>query len=137
MLLSSLAEFIGTGMLVFLGCMGCVQSLGVVPSHLQITLNFGLTVLLVIQVMQMKQKNQKRFNFFITTIIYYFLYFQCIAHISHAHINPSITLGAFILGKKSLKESILYIIAQTLGGIGGYALLKVRLKTNFCNKKNI
>lgn len=47
---SGLAELIGTAMLVFLGCMGCVGSLGVQPSLLQISFAFGLVVMLVIQV---------------------------------------------------------------------------------------
>lgn len=48
--LTALAEMIGTSMLVFLGCMGCIGSLGVIPSHLQIALTFGLAVMIVIQV---------------------------------------------------------------------------------------
>lgn len=48
--LTALAETIGTSMLVFVGCMGCIGSLGVVPSHLQVALTFGLAVMLVIQV---------------------------------------------------------------------------------------
>lgn len=49
-LLAGLAELIGTSILVLVGCMGCVGSLGVVPPHLQITLTFGLAVMVVIQV---------------------------------------------------------------------------------------
>lgn len=48
--LSATAEFAGTAMLVFLGCGGCIGSMGVIPSHLQITLTFGLAVMIVIQV---------------------------------------------------------------------------------------
>lgn len=48
--LTALAEVIGTSMLVFIGCMGCVGSLGVAPSHLQIALTFGLAVMIVVQV---------------------------------------------------------------------------------------
>lgn len=55
-LLAGLAELIGTSMLVFLGCMGCVGSLGVVPSGLQIALTFGLVVMVVIQVSGLYQK---------------------------------------------------------------------------------
>ncbi|XP_033221735.1 aquaporin AQPcic-like isoform X2 [Belonocnema kinseyi] len=93
----SLAELIGTGILVFLGCLGCVGSLGTTPSTLSASLIFGLTVLLVI---------------------------QGIGHISGAHINPAITVGAIVLGKKSLPIAIIYIIAQLIGGILGYGLLK-------------
>lgn len=46
----ALAEVLGTGLLVFLGCMGCIGGFGIAPSHLQITINFGLAVLIVIQV---------------------------------------------------------------------------------------
>lgn len=49
-LIAGLAELIGTGILVFLGCMGCVAGLGVVPFHLQIALTFGFAVAVVIQV---------------------------------------------------------------------------------------
>lgn len=49
-LVAGAAELIGTSILVFVGCMGCVASLGVVPPHLQITLTFGLAVMVVIQV---------------------------------------------------------------------------------------
>lgn len=45
-----LAELLGTALLVYLGCMGCVSGLGNEPSHIQITLNFGLAVMICIQV---------------------------------------------------------------------------------------
>jgi glycerol uptake facilitator-like aquaporin len=50
MFLTGLAELIGTFILVFVGCMGCIGSLGVLPKHLQITLTFGLAVMVAIQV---------------------------------------------------------------------------------------
>ncbi|XP_011310561.1 aquaporin AQPAe.a [Fopius arisanus] len=94
-----LAEFIGTGLLVFLGCMGCVGSLGGNPPEpLQISFVFGLAVMLII---------------------------QSIGHISGAHINPSITVGSVVLGKKSLKVASVYLFAQCLGAIAGYGMLKV------------
>lgn len=49
-LITGLAELIGTAILVLMGCMGCIGSLGVVPFHLQITLTFGLAIMVVIQV---------------------------------------------------------------------------------------
>lgn len=97
-LLAGLAEMIGTSILVFIGCMGCVGSLGVVPPHLQITLNFGFAVMVVI---------------------------QCIGHISQAHINPAVTVGAVVLGKKTIPEALVYIVSQIIGGILGYGMLKV------------
>ena len=44
------AEMIGTAILVFLGCMGCVGSLGTRPSSLQVSFIFGFAVMLIIQV---------------------------------------------------------------------------------------
>ena len=46
----ALAELLGTAMLLFLGCMGGIGGLTSQPSHLQVTLNFGLAVLIVITV---------------------------------------------------------------------------------------
>jgi len=53
MFLTGLGELIGTFIVVFVGCMGCIGSLGVLPKHLQITLNFGLAVMVAIQVSQL------------------------------------------------------------------------------------
>ncbi|XP_015430967.1 PREDICTED: aquaporin-like [Dufourea novaeangliae] len=97
-LIPSLAEILGTSILVFTGCMGCVNSMGVVPSHLQIALTFGLAVMIVI---------------------------QSIGHISDAHVNPAITVGAIILGKKSIADGLCYLLAQILGGVMGFGMLKV------------
>jgi len=97
-LIAGLAELIGTGILVFLGCMGCVAGLGVVPFHLQIALTFGFAVAVVI---------------------------QCIGHISQAHVNPAVTVGAVILGKKTIPEALVYIVSQLIGAILGFGMLKV------------
>lgn len=64
--------------------------------------------------------------FYFTSSTFIFYFSQSIGHISGAHINPSITVAALILGKKSLSMSILYIIAQCIGGMLGYGLLKVK-----------
>ncbi|XP_076397764.1 aquaporin AQPcic isoform X2 [Megachile rotundata] len=97
-LLFGLGEIIGTALLVFIGCTGCIASLNVTPTVLQISLTFGFAVMVAI---------------------------QCTGHISDAHINPSITIAAMILGKKSLPMSLLYICCQCVGALLGYGLLKV------------
>lgn len=96
--IAGLAELIGVALLVFIGCMGCNAGLGVLPTHLQITQTFGLAVMVVIQVF---------------------------GHISQAHVNPAVTVGAVILGKKTIPEALVYFVSQMIGGIVGFGLLKV------------
>ncbi|XP_017881501.1 aquaporin-like [Ceratina calcarata] len=94
----AIAEVIGTGILVFLGCGGCIASLGIEPQTLQIAMTFGLAVMIAI---------------------------QSVGHISGAHINPSITTAALILGKLSLPMTILYIGSQCVGSMLGFAIIKM------------
>ncbi|XP_012226157.1 aquaporin [Linepithema humile] len=95
--LTALAELIGTAILVFLGCTACVGSMEESPKQLQIAFAFGIAVMISI---------------------------QCVGHISGAHLNPAITVAAMILGKKSLLMSGFYVVAQCLGALLGYGLLK-------------
>ena|SRR5690349_18445730 len=64
-----LAETIATGLLVFLGCMGCVSGPHFVPTHLTICLNFGLAVMLILNIFGM---------------------------VSGGHLNPAVTLAAVV-----------------------------------------
>lgn len=91
-----LAELIGTGLLVFLGCMGCIAWPG--NTHLQMTINFGLVVMMIIQV------------------------FGCV---SGAHLNPAITAAAFVYKILSIQMACLYFVGQLIGAFMGYGLLKV------------
>ncbi|KYN37568.1 Aquaporin AQPAe.a [Trachymyrmex septentrionalis] len=98
-----LGESIGTSILIFLGCMACMGSMkpyipGIGPSVIQVSFAFGLAVMIAI---------------------------QCVGHISGAHLNPAITIAALILGKKSLIMAGFYIIAQCLGALLGYGMLKI------------
>nr|XP_033337306.1 aquaporin-like isoform X1 [Megalopta genalis] len=102
-LLTGFSEVLGTAILVLVGCMGCVASLGVVPSHLQIALTFGLAVMLVI---------------------------QSVGHISHAHVNPAITVGSIVLGKKTVSEGVVYLVSQLMGAVIGYGMLKMVTPAN-------
>lgn len=76
-----LSESLGTALLVFLGCMGCI-SWGHEYNHLQTVLTFGLVVLIVVQI------------------------FGCV---SGAHINPAVTVAAYVYNLVS-KEVRLIII---------------------------
>lgn len=67
----AVAETIGTTMLIFFGCMGCVDLgiPGLKPSHLTICLGFGLAVMLIINIFGI---------------------------VSGAHLNPAVTLAAYV-----------------------------------------
>lgn len=91
-----LAELIGTGLLLFFGCAGCIPWFG--SNHLQIVLNFGLAVMAVVQI------------------------FGCI---SGAHFNPAVTIAAFICKRVDINTACLYFVAQLIGSFMGFGLLKV------------
>ncbi|XP_017837135.1 aquaporin AQPcic-like [Drosophila busckii] len=93
-----LAEVLGTAILVFLGCGGCIKTNLFPNNHLQLAFNFGLAVLIAI---------------------------QCVGCISGAHLNPAVTVGAYIYGKISLSMSLVYFVAQIVGAFAGYALLQI------------
>lgn len=98
-LVLGLAELLGTALLLFLGCMGCVSKADIVPSpHHLSALIFGLSVLLIIQLF---------------------------GHISGAHLNPAVTLSCALQGKLRPLLVPIYIIAQFLGGLLGFGALKV------------
>ncbi|XP_022902197.1 aquaporin AQPAe.a-like isoform X5 [Onthophagus taurus] len=99
-----LAEFFGTAMLLFIGCMGCAFDLkhpfpGFAPA-----LTFGLAVMVIVQI---------------------FL------HISGSHINPIITIAVVIFGAMKPLVAGIYITAQMLGGIFGFGLIKLLLTEHF------
>lgn len=108
--LTALAEVIGTSMLIFVGCMGCVGSLGVIPSHFQIAMTFGLAVMIVV---------------------------QTVGHLSAAHVNPAITVGSVVLGLKTIPEGLVYILSQMVGGVIGYGMLKVVTPSGRLTSKTI
>ncbi|XP_012277089.1 aquaporin AQPAe.a [Orussus abietinus] len=94
-----LAEIVGTAALLFIGCMGCIGTMGPSPPPpLQTALTFGLTVNLIIMML---------------------------GHISGAHLNPAVTIGAVIVGLKSIPTGIIYVIGQFIGATIGYGTLKM------------
>lgn len=99
-----LAELVGTGLLVFLGCMGCVKNdIFRDNNHLQMTLNFGLVILVVV---------------------------QCFGCVSGSHLNPAVTVAAFVYDMVSAPMAAVYVCGQMLGGFIGYGLLKAVLPEN-------
>ncbi|WP_047447547.1 aquaporin Z [Alistipes sp. ZOR0009] len=89
------AEFIGTFVLVLIGC-GSAVIAGSQIGFLGISMAFGLAVLVMV---------------------------YAIGNISGCHINPAITISMLVAGKISGKDTVGYLVAQFLGGIVGALIL--------------
>lgn len=70
-----LSELLGTAMLMFLGCMSCIQWNGP-PNPLQTAIAFGMIVMVIIQI------------------------FGCV---SGAHLNPAVTIAAVVYDLLSIQ----------------------------------
>jgi len=89
------AEFIGTMVLVLFGCGAAV--LGPAPfDQLAVSLAFGLAIVAMA---------------------------YGIGPVSGCHVNPAVSLAAFVAGRMSLKDMGLYWVAQILGAVAGAAIL--------------
>ena len=97
------AELIGTFLLVLGGC-GTAIFAGHAVGFLGVAIAFGLTVVAMA---------------------------YGIGHISGAHLNPAVSVGAFVAGRMNSKDLALYIVAQVLGGIIAASALAFILKS--CN----
>jgi aquaporin Z len=84
-----IAELIGTFILVFFGC-GTAVIAGPQVGVLGIALAFGLALIAAA---------------------------YGIGAISGAHINPAVSLGAFLAGRLSAQRLLIYVVAQCLGAI--------------------
>ncbi|XP_014094121.1 aquaporin AQPAn.G [Bactrocera oleae] len=91
-----LGEFIGTAMLVFLGCMGGSYDDSLEHSVFQSAFTIGLVVMVIS---------------------------HCFGCICGAHLNPAITLAVYIYDMISLTMAGVYILGQLLGAFLGYALM--------------
>lgn len=96
-----IAEFIGTAVLVFMGCgtamlVGCDAASG--SGYLITALAFGLSIVAMA---------------------------YSIGNISGCHINPAVSLAMLIRGSIDLSEYAGYVIAQVLGGFFGSCVLAV------------
>ncbi len=94
-----IAEFIGTAVLVTLGCgtamlVGCDASQG--SGYLLTALAFGLVIVGMA---------------------------YCVGNISGCHINPAVSLGVFMSGGMKAKEFGGYVVAQCLGALAGAGIL--------------
>ncbi|HEY3720295.1 MAG TPA: aquaporin [Roseiarcus sp.] len=100
----SLAEFIGTFALVFIGCGAAViGGMGSGPTAIDllgISTAFGLAIVAMA---------------------------YGIGPISGCHVNPAVSFGVYVAGAMSLEDMIRYWIAQILGAIVGAAVLYIIL----------
>lgn len=93
-----IAEFFGTMIFILMGCCAAVY-----PNYdVNIASGFGSAI---------------AFGLAVVTMVY------TIGGVSGCHINPAITLGAWITKRITRKDAIMYMIAQVLGTIVGLALL--------------
>jgi aquaporin Z len=90
-----LAEFIGTFVLVFMGCGSAVLA-GKYIGFVGISFAFGLSVLVMV---------------------------YAIGGISGCHINPAISISMLASGKMKAKDAAVYVLVQCLGAVVASAVL--------------
>lgn len=94
-----IAEFIGTAVLVTVGCgtamlVGCNPAQG--SGYILTALAFGLVIVGMA---------------------------YCVGNISGCHINPAVSLGVLMSGGMSVKDFFGYVVAQCLGALAGAGIL--------------
>lgn len=111
-----IAEMIGTMVLVLMGCGSAVfagdaaGAVGFGVGTLGVAFAFGLAVVAMA---------------------------YTIGGISGCHINPAITLGAFVAGRINSKDAMMYMIFQVIGAIIGSAIIYALLSTGSHNGPTI
>ncbi len=99
----AIAEFVGAFALIFIGAGSVVilsQTLGGGTAVLGIALAHGLVLAIMV---------------------------TNLGHISGAHFNPAVTVGAWVAGKIETARALAYIVAQFAGAIAGAGLLRLAL----------
>ncbi|MCL1879720.1 MAG: aquaporin [Actinomycetia bacterium] len=94
-----IAEFVGTLVLVFMGC-GSAVLLGcdVPGGHLAVALCFGLAIVAMA---------------------------YAIGNVSGCHVNPAVSLALLLDKRISIVDFVGYVVAQVVGAIAGAGLLKM------------
>ena len=90
-----IAELIGTFVLVLMGCGSAVLA-GSAAGIVGISFAFGLSVLAMV---------------------------YAIGGISGCHINPAVSISMLAAGKLSVKDTVIYVVAQCIGAVVGAAAL--------------
>jgi aquaporin Z len=97
------AEFLGTGILVFIAVGTATETFGF---HL-----FGLSFAAGVATTALA------FGLVLIALVY------AIGPISGCHVNPAVTMGFITAGRMKLAEGVAYMVAQVVGAIGGAYLL--------------
>jgi aquaporin Z len=96
-----IAEFIGTFVLVFIGC-GTAATVGCDPKagsgYILTALAFGLVIVAMA---------------------------YSIGNVSGCHINPAVSLSCLLSGRMSVKDFVGYVVAQFIGAIAGACVLSL------------
>ena len=99
-----IAELIGTAVLVLFGCGAAVLGGFDIVGQLGIALAFGFAIIAMA---------------------------YGIGPVSGCHVNPAVSLGAFVAGRMSAKDMVIYWVAQFIGAVIGAAILGMIAKTGF------
>ncbi len=97
-----ISEFLGTMFFVLIGC-GSAIAYGFSSGWIAVALAFGLTAMAMS---------------------------YCYGAVSGCHINPAISFAMFVAKKIDLKDFLLYIASQFLGGIVAAAVLLIFFRAN-------
>ena len=111
-----LAEFIGTLILVFLGCGTATKSLKLMEDQLKDAKNRtnGDGVPIPAAVIHISLA----FGFAVTCIA------VGLGHVSGGHVNPAVTVGFLATGKIKIIRGLLYVVVQHIGAIVGAGILE-------------
>lgn len=101
----ALAEFVGTFTLIFIGAGSIITVAGALGG----VDGGGLVVIAIAH------------GLAIATMV------SAIGHVSGGHLNPAVTIGAFVTGKIDLRESAAYVGSQLAGGLAAAGLLRAAL----------
>ena len=104
------AEFIGTAVLVVFACGAAVAATTSSIGALTLT---QATLLIAVA-----------FGLVIVAMAY------SIGNVSGCHINPAVSFGMWVAGRMTLKDMLLYWVAQFLGGVAGAGLLCLMFGSN-------
>ena len=105
LLRKTVAEFIGTFMLVLVGCGAIVvdAQMGGALGHVGVSLTFGLVIMVMI---------------------------YATGHLSGAHFNPAVSIAFATIGRFSWREVPFYILGQLAAALLGALALKVLLASD-------